>query len=484
MRAQQLKHTIQIEQEVQVEWEASLEAMRAEAAENNLSPEERHIRKALKTMGFFTLRVIAKIRHRRAQRRASERELSELHQYAATKVQAAFRSWRARRAAAELRDPTVGERRQAALHGKCATAIQRFARGWLARAQVKRMLQGAKVIQRLFRCFAARRQLARRRRAAKKTELSGTQKHAARCLQRFFLTLVAATHARYRQHSSTLSVLHRVGRGYLSRLLVCEVEARRLDSAAATIQAMFRAVRTRAQIAHRRDGKKEEWILEVRDHAARIIQRAHRRFFAVKLFLKRRARQHAASVIQRNFRGFSARRRLEGVRAACAQSIQREVRKDAAVAIQSVFRGHQVRKLLRSTRSGSSAVAGENRSLYSDAAVILQRLYHRRLRARKLRDFVDRCARIIQRFIDRLPAIKEKNRRRQTAALAPVRNDAAVIVQTSIRSFLARRQVRQRQTQRNRLYDDVRRAEAARTITAFVRLVARRRRKNIREPQV
>jgi hypothetical protein len=60
--------------------------------------------------------------------------------------------------------------------------------------------------------------------------------------------------------------------------------------------------------------------------------------------------------------------------------------------------------------------------------MVVQQLYHRRLRARKLRGFVDCFARIIQRFIDR---VLGGERSALNCRPGTVRNDVALTLQTS-----------------------------------------------------
>ncbi|AIN97173.1 hypothetical protein LPMP_171350 [Leishmania panamensis] len=236
----------------------------------------------LEALQFFINKVNAVVAKRRARKLYQQQQDAEIHNYAATRIQALYRGHCTRVFIAELRHPEVASHRERLRCEKCATLIQTCWRRYAAQRQWWRARRAAGVLHRMHRCRVARRKLAERRYERNLAAAKELKKFAAHRIERWYALRLAVRNAIAGAHMAELLMLQRVCRGYQGRRHTQEAtRLSRLRFAVHIIEQHRRRVMSVREAIARWGALKEISVAKrtasMRDDAAVTIQRAWRR---------------------------------------------------------------------------------------------------------------------------------------------------------------------------------------------------------------
>jgi hypothetical protein len=241
----------------------------------------------MRALQFFIDKINAVVAKRRARKKVQQKQDAEIREYAAASIQRVYRGHRARVLVEELRHPEIVEARQRAVEKRAATVVQTSWRRHRQQHQWRRLRQAACALQRGFRCRAARRLLAERRRLAAMEEVAALRRFAVSRIEEWYSRHLARRSAFAAAHAGEIRLLQRVSRSYVVRKhLGVERRIAALRVAAAVVARRRRALLdTRAAVAMRARLTAEKaahhHVLLCED-AAITIQRAWRRCLAAQ----------------------------------------------------------------------------------------------------------------------------------------------------------------------------------------------------------
>ena len=277
------------EKEARRVWDMALQVQAdASKADNSRASDA-----TMRALQFFVDKINAVVAKRRARKRVQQEQEAEVRQYAAQSIQRVYRGHRARVYVMELRHPDIVVARQQAAAEKAATVIQTNWRRHREEHAWHRVRQAACTLQRAYRCCAAQRLLAERRRSHITAEAMALQRFAVHRIEVWYSRHLARRNVLAVVHLSEIHTLQRVSRGYVDRKrLGLERHLSELRAAAAVVGRRRRAVlvaRAAAPVKAAMAAEKAARLhTALRGDAAVTIQRAWRSWRVWKLSLSSR----------------------------------------------------------------------------------------------------------------------------------------------------------------------------------------------------
>lgn len=281
-RLHMLREIKLLEDEVKKKWFTSLrDDWLQQATTNDNTPESRAIR-------FVSRKLVAVIKKRRAAIEKINRQTRETQIYAATLIQKTFRGYMIRNRFYLY--PEIREKRLQEKQNVAAYRIQGTWKRMLALRNMERIRNAAVSIQCCYRSYVAR-ELHRQLRGQKRVKLEDDRKVcAAQILTSLGVRKMYQKYLLFKTNGEHITLLQRVGRGYIGRHLAFNIPLqRKKEEAALVISTRWNYIlqRRRAKFycsTFEKHKERENWN-QIRSDACKTIQlawRNHRDYEAYK----------------------------------------------------------------------------------------------------------------------------------------------------------------------------------------------------------